>query len=373
MKVVYLTTESLYGEINSGSLKCSFSNFTMLKKLAGDDLLHIYLDKEDKMIKSNKLYEFKRVEDKISKLILAFSNRRFLSHTQEKKIVNIVMENAPKILFYEGPYWAHVVEELKRLLPNTLFITFMHNIEVDYYANLNNKSFSQKLLYRVTAYCEKVSLDMADRIICLNARDAKQLKKTYNRDADLLLPINMQDVFEPHRVKNSHNKKTLLFIGSLFPPNYDGIKWFIDNVMIKLPDYQLVIVGNKFETVKEELERDNVLVIGGVKDLSEYYYDYPVLVMPILYGAGMKVKTAEAMMYGKTIVGTEEALEGYEACGIKGIYEANSVDEFVKAINKVFSKDEYLVMQKEVRNLFENNFETNKLSQNFCDKVNEWL
>lgn len=36
------------------------------------------------------------------------------------------------------------------------------------------------------------------------------------------------------------------------------------------------------------------------------------MVMPIFSGSGMKVKTAEALMYGKFLIGTKEAFEGYE-------------------------------------------------------------
>jgi hypothetical protein len=47
----------------------------------------------------------------------------------------------------------------------------------------------------------------------------------------------------------------------------------------------------------------------------------------------MKVKTAEALGYGKNIIASSNALEGYEIEGIQGILRCDSVDNFVKAIN----------------------------------------
>ena len=44
----------------------------------------------------------------------------------------------------------------------------------------------------------------------------------------------------------------------------------------------------------------------------ENYYAADVVVMPIFSGSGMKTKTAEALMYGKNILGTKEAFEGYD-------------------------------------------------------------
>lgn len=191
-----------------------------------------------------------------------------------------------------------------------------------------------RLLYKVVKKCEKESVDLADRIICLNWRDGQLLKQTYGREADMYLPINMSDVCKEELIKNSHYNKELLFVGSLFEPNYDGIKWFVEKVMSRLPEYKLTIVGRNFEKVRDELQRDNVCVVGSVDDLSSYYYEYPVMVMPILYGAGMKVKTAEALMYGKTILGTAEAFEGYNINNVRGIFLCQSESDFVDAIKK---------------------------------------
>ena len=98
----------------------------------------------------------------------------------------------------------------------------------------------------------------------------------------------------------------------MFSPNYDGIKWFAENVMTELKDYHLIIVGKDFEQKKDELENVNVHVVGTVESLEKYYYSENIMVMPIFYGDGMKIKTAEAMMYGKIILASDEALEGYE-------------------------------------------------------------
>jgi len=36
------------------------------------------------------------------------------------------------------------------------------------------------------------------------------------------------------------------------------------------------------------------------------------VILPIISGSGMKTKTAEALMYGKSIIGIKEAFEGYK-------------------------------------------------------------
>lgn len=371
MRIIYLNSESVYGKINSGSLQCSYSNFNMLKKISGNEFCHIYLDLNNKVY-SNARYEFKRAERKMDKFILSLSNRRFLYPKDENKIAKLVIGKKPDIVVYEGPYWNNVIRIVKKRSPGILFITFMQNVEKQYFANLKDKSLGYRLLYKVVKKCEKESVDLADRIICLNWRDGQLLKQTYGREADMYLPINMSDVCKEELIKNSHYNKELLFVGSLFEPNYDGIKWFVEKVMSRLPEYKLTIVGRNFEKVRDELQRDNVCVVGSVDDLSSYYYEYPVMVMPILYGAGMKVKTAEALMYGKTILGTAEAFEGYNINNVRGIFLCQSESDFVDAIKKVYSHPMYLQMQSEVRKTFLEHFETLNLLKDLESKLLQW-
>lgn len=372
MKVAYLTTESLYKKIDSGSLKCSYSNKKMLEKVSDAHIVHYYLDEKKRVI-DDTIFEYKRVENRFQKIILSLINRRFLFPHDEREIEKNIVEQNPDVIFFEGPYWAFLVEKVKQQLPHTVCILFMHNVEKYYYKNMVNKSIQMKILYQVTCKCEQKSVALADKIICLNKRDAEQVEEIYQKKCDFLLPINMEDKCDSERINNQNIKRELLFVGSLFPPNYDGIKWFIEKVMPKLEGFTLKIVGRGFEKVRKELERENVEVIGSVDDLSEYYYSYPVLVMPILYGAGMKVKTAEALMYGKTIVGTREALEGYDVEACEGIYECNSETEFVDTINKIYSGEDYKNARKEVRKLFLEKYETGRVYQQFAEKINSWI
>lgn len=372
MRIVYLTTESLYGKINSGSLMCSYSNFMMLKRISEDNLFHIYLDTEPQN-RNNSVCSFKREENRWKKLALSLTNRRYLSGKKEIEIANLILKQRPDLVFYEGPYWSNVISKLKSRLPKTVFVLFMHNVEKFYYENLRRTSVSHEILYRLTCKCEEKSIKLADKIICLNSRDGIQMQKEYGRKADMFLPINIEDKYDQRLIPDKYIEKTLLFIGTMFPPNYDGVKWFVENVMPELPEYKLVIVGRGFEEVKESLKADNVEVIGSVDNLTDYYMKYPILIMPIFYGAGMKVKTAEAMMYGKSIFATEEALEGYNASNIEGIYECNTKEEFISGIKKIFDNDMYQSVQNSVRQHFLENFETNKLYNKFRDTLHAWM
>jgi len=118
----------------------------------------------------------------------------------------------------------------------------------------------------------------------------------------------------------------------LFFANIQGITWFVDEVMLSFPDIILNVVGKNLNEVRHRLERKNVKVFSDVPCIKDFYYNANLVVMPIFTGGGMKVKTAEALMYGKTIIGTPEAFCGYKYnSGIGKI--CTNKKEFCEAIN----------------------------------------
>src|SRR5215211_106650 len=103
-----------------------------------------------------------------------------------------------------------------------------------------------------------------------------------------------------------------LFVGGAFYANQSGIKWFVENVVPEV-SIKTCIVGKGLEALRGELERDGkVEVVGAVDELGHWYRNAKVVIAPIFDGSGMKTKVAEALMYGKRIIGTREAFSGYE-------------------------------------------------------------
>lgn len=56
------------------------------------------------------------------------------------------------------------------------------------------------------------------------------------------------------------------------------------------------------------------------------------MIAPIFDGSGMKTKVAEALMYGKKIIGTPEAFSGYEGVADQAGWVCATANEFVAAI-----------------------------------------
>ena len=168
----------------------------------------------------------------------------------------------------------------------------------------------------------------------------------------MYLPVFIADKFSDNKGENpGYRDFSLLFIGSNFGPNLSGLKWFAENVMSQLPEgISLYVVGQGMKVLEEEptYQKNNIHIIGEVEDLAPWYYHADLVVEPIFEGDGMKTKTVEAMMFGKTILGSDEAFCGYE--GLNN-YLCNTADEFVNRIN-CYKKNGVEKFNDEIRSIY---------------------
>lgn len=244
-------------------------------------------------------------------------------------------KNVSKI-FVDGSNFGELVDKIKRNFPTVQVYTFFHNVEVRFFwGSLRlNKTIHALGVLVVNALAERKSVRLSDKIICLSERDSAMLKRLYGRGATYISPIVLEK-----KCPNSFSKfsayrpeRFALFVGGTFYANRSGIEWFVREVVpqISLPIY---IVGRGFEALRAKLELPGkVVVIGAVESLANWYRDAYFVIAPIFDGSGMKTKVAEALMYGKKVIGTPEAFSGYEDMADHLGCVCSSKEEFIAAI-----------------------------------------
>jgi glycosyltransferase involved in cell wall biosynthesis len=108
----------------------------------------------------------------------------------------------------------------------------------------------------------------------------------------------------------------LLFTGTMsYPPNHQGIRWFADEVWPRvrqrLPEARLDVVGKDPPGNVAALHgRHGIEVHGFVPSMAPYFAQAHAVVVPILTGAGIRVKIVEAMSAGRPLVSTSLGWEG---------------------------------------------------------------
>ena len=176
----------------------------------------------------------------------------------------------------------------------------------------------------------------SDVRICLNQRDSEGLKRVYGRAADAIAPMALADrcPSPPADTAQASGSGYALFVGGAFYANLEAARWFAHHVAPRLT-VPTVIVGRGMEQLEEELRSaPSVRLVGGVADLAPWYRDAAVAVAPIFDGSGMKTKVAEALMFGKRIIGTPEAFAGYEPAVVASGWLCTTPDEFVAAVGR---------------------------------------
>lgn len=376
MKLLFIAGHEFMEKQDNGGRQCSYRNYTVLQQIFGEE--NVYLCMLSNVTQTDgpkKIRVFPTHRNKVELVWNTMFFRNGYSHKTKRDIIQYINHVDADIIWFDFSITGLLVHHIRG---NPRIIVFLHNVEKKYMWNRVIKGGLPYLLpYLSYSYNERRVLKKADEVICLNERDGIELQKCYGRTPDFYMPMTFMDQYDEGKAqeakRNRQNEKILrlLFVGSLFPPNYDGILWFVKNVMSQLSDCVLYIVGKDMEKKSRELVAGNVEVVGTVDDLSGYYYEADVAVFPILYGNGMKIKTAEAMMYGKPILATKEALEGYDISGIEGIKECDSIEQFVSVIEELKHIKQNGAIESHTRELFVDKYETSHMVKGLGDFLRE--
>jgi hypothetical protein len=314
----------------NGGAVFSERNYRALCSIFGNENIEIFdLAKCDNSVKPHIFY---RILRKIFHLILISEFINFISRRIfiSSEIENILVKKCKdfSILFLDRSIYGLVVKKIKNSNPNIKIVTFFQNMELDFYKDLG--CLTRYQLWKIF-YNEKMICKYSYITIALNYRDAQRIEQVYKKKIDAIIPISF-----PDKKINFNNdiilkNQTALFFGSNFPPNTHGILWFVTNV--------LPFVNIKLQIIMKDIAKmnlpqsDKLELLGFVENLEFYIQNADFVVFPIFKGSGMKVKTCEALMYGKNIIGTGEIFEGYGVDFEKVGAKCETAEEFIKAIN----------------------------------------
>lgn len=353
MKLIFLTQQlTLDQNVYSGGEMGSRSNYDAWVRILGADNVTVI----NIPVKSSIYLKYFNY--------LAFRN--MYSKKEETKIIEQINKTAWDILFFDGSWFGKISKLINK---KGKIVAFLHNVERQYSSERLKHNPFTFIKYLSVLYNEKCLMKHTDYIIVLNNRDRDLVKKYYNKNIDLLLPVTLNDKYNNVHFETNTSEKKLLFVGSYFTPNVSGIKWFIKKVIPEVKCH-LYIVGKGMEHLKK-YESQKVTVMGTVEDIGAVYAMADAVVMPIFTGGGMKIKTAEALMYGKSILASREALTGYDMDNVDCVMECNTKEEFILAIdrlkaNKKFQlKARMLYLQK-----YEQSVKVKKLADFICGRLN---
>lgn len=137
----------------------------------------------------------------------------------------------------------------------------------------------------------------------------------------------------------------IIFVaGFAHPPNVDAAKWLVRDILPLLraerPDLRLALVGSNPTDEVRALAGDDVEVTGFVTDeeLGRRYRAARVVVCPLRFGAGVKLKVIEAMHHGVPLVTTPVGAQGLR--GLETVCAVHTEAEgFAAAVLRLLEDD----------------------------------
>lgn len=325
-KILLIQFQSNTGVPNGGSLandRCE----AMAKRFYGEDNVSVYY-----LFSQPKRNPFRL----ISELFWThWGYYRGLSPQRVNEIVHIAQDYDVVLLC--SSLFGIIARQLKMSGYCGQILAHFHNVESVYYESRLPKAmpFRRKLIqcaYQNDRFC----LEYADKTMALSLRDSNLLKQLHGKATDYVIPMSLRDRCRdtPYDLDELTNTRPVCyFVGSNFPANSEGVIWFVEHVLPHV-DIEFAIVGKEMNLLQSKTPcLRTIKVYSDVDDLSQYYRKADFLVMPIFSGSGIKVKTCEALMHGKNIIGTTEAFEGYELDYAKIGSLCNSEQAFINAIH----------------------------------------
>ena len=193
--------------------------------------------------------------------------------------------------------------------------------------------FVQKLLLRLEKKLvekrERACVEWFDVSLLINRDEAELLRKeTGFSSIQTIKPLLANTARSTDR--GYGGSREFVFLGDLsLPHNRFSIGHFIENQMDRtlkeIPGFKLRVIGKGAD---EELLRlveqykGSLIVEGFVDDLEEVFDASCAMIIPLLFGSGVKIKTLEALSRGLPILST--------SYGVEGIPVTNEIDCLVE-------------------------------------------
>lgn len=161
-------------------------------------------------------------------------------------------------------------------------------------------------------------------------------------------------------LKHFGDRKFMFFVGSAYPPNIDGFRHLVaDGGFYFLPPHKaLAVCGGASHGIFASYEYQRLL--AGNSERVQFFADPSddelwamkqaahAFLLPIEFGGGTNLKSAEAIASGKWVITTSVALRGRDAfVGVPGIIVADTPRAFRQAMIKVMASPPLKLSAKE--------------------------
>jgi sugar transferase (PEP-CTERM/EpsH1 system associated) len=183
---------------------------------------------------------------------------------------------------------------------------------------------------------EQAAWRQMDRCVFTSNREQAVVSKELLHTPAAVVPNGVDvDYFAPSA--EPVNPDSVVFSGRIgYRPNTDAVVFFAREVLPLIlserPRTVFTVVGAEPPREVYRLAGSNVVVTGRVRDVRPYCQRAAVLVAPIRFGGGTRLKVLESLAMAKPLVSTSIGCEGIDVRGGEHLLLADSPDAIAAAV-----------------------------------------
>lgn len=213
-----------------------------------------------------------------------------------------------------------------------------HNIEHEIHRGaaaaspgLARRAFA-RLEARKLKRMEEAQWRWADLCVAVSDADAEVMRRGGARS--IAVAPNGTDPIErrPHPRRAPGEPLRLLFVGSDYLPNREGLRWLVDDILPAVRARVPVVLDVVGMPVDATPAGPGVTAHGRVPSVDPYYSAAHAAVVPIPYGSGTRLKVVEAMARGVPVVSTRLGAAGLPVVAGQHFLAADEAPAFADAL-----------------------------------------
>lgn len=238
------------------------------------------------------LFKYFSIDEKISPEIGAF-----MTNLMKERHYDVVWAE----YIYTSKALCYVPEGVVKVIDTVNAFTFKRQM----YEAVGYKNYE----FAVTKKEEARGLARADWVVAIQEEEEKFFRSILPEDTKVrvcTIGENMP-ISEPYVAKTNN----ILFLGSYYVVNREGVRHFIDKILpiLKMSgqSYHVQLAGTICRHIPDSEEYEK---LGIIDDINEAYENARLVINPVHVGTGLNIKTIEAVSKAKPLVSHSVGVRG---------------------------------------------------------------
>ncbi|MDD2581161.1 MAG: glycosyltransferase family 4 protein [Desulfuromonadaceae bacterium] len=299
--------------------------------------------------------------------------RKCRSRAMDEEIRRAIGRHSPDVVHICFPQMAHYVESCAGVpaVMDTLDVALL---------GVFRRAMSARQVWAKTYYLmqwlfwvryESRWFPLFGKVLTVTRQDAAAVNMVMP-DLDIYADAIAVEI-EPNSVSERDAALRIGFLASFgHQPNIDAALYFAESILPlvrkQMPAAEFLVAGKNPPSLLLNAKEQGITCLGFVEDVPAFYGSVDVVVAPIRYGGGIKIKVLEAMACGKPLVTTSVGAEGIAETGEGAFLVADDPARFAEAVVALLSdKERRVALGKRAQQVIERRFSW----QRVCDDLDK--